>query len=286
MNETHRRLISFAGSSVAIEYSGARIAAIVEFLYEYASGDNDISPHVTYRARPGESPGTMTLYRDETLIYAGDSESGLAELLMGDASHHLADRSQGGLLFHAAGLAWQGKGLLLPGGIGAGKTTLAVWLTAKGLDFLTDELVFVAHGTDTVQAFTRPLNVKKGSRAVLQAGLPFDFEAHAAHILSSARADLIPPALLRPVKLSTPPLGLIIFPRYSPDGDFALRPLSKAQAALNLMECLINARNLPGHGLSEIARLAQVAPAYQLNYADFDQIGGQIEVLLKVENPG
>jgi hypothetical protein len=283
MDETQRRLISFAGSSVAIEYSGARITAIVEFLYEHTPPASDVPPHVTYRASPGAQPGTLTLYRDEMLIYAGDSESALAELLMGDACYHLADRSRGGLLFHAAALVWQDKGLLLPGGIGAGKTTLSAWLTAKGLDFLTDELVFVPHGTDTVQTFTRPFNVKRGSRAALQAALPFDFEAHADLILSSAHADLIPPALLRPVNLSTPPLGLVIFPRYSPRGDFALRPLSKAQAGLALMECLVNARNLPGHGLSEIARLAQVAPAYQLSYGNFDQIGAQIETLLESE---
>jgi len=71
----------------------------------------------------------------------------------------------------------------------------------------------------------------------------------------------------------------MIFPRYQPDVEFALRPISKAQAGLALMECLINARNLPGHGLSEIARLAQVAPAYKLSYANFDQIGERIEAL-------
>ncbi len=286
MNEKCHRLVSFAGSTVAIEYSSPRIAAIIDFLYQHAPAASDVPPHVAYRAIPGVQPGAMALYRDDTLIYEGDSKAGLAELLMGDACYHLADRSRGGLLFHAAGLAWQGKGVILPGGIGAGKTTLAAWLTAKGLDYLTDELVFVPHGTDTVQAFTRPLNVKKGSRAALQAALPFGFEAHAAHILTTAHADLIPPALLRPVKLSAPPLGLIIFPRYLPDGEFALRPLSKAQAGLALMECLINARNLPGHGLPEIARLAQVAPAYKLSYANFDQIGERIEALLKVEKPG
>jgi hypothetical protein len=81
--------------------------------------------------------------------------------------------------------------------------------------------------------------------------------------------------------LSEPPLGLIVFPRYLPGSDLALRPLSKAQAGLALMECLVNARNLPGHGFSEIARLARRAPAYKLNYADFDQIGERIEMLLQ-----
>jgi hypothetical protein len=59
-----------------------------------------------------------------------------------------------------------------------------------------------------------------------------------------------------------------------------LRPLSQAQAGLALMECLVNARNLPGHGFSEIVRLARAARAYQMSYADFAQIDDWIERLL------
>lgn len=281
MSATHRRLISFAGSTVAVEYSGPRMAAIVDFLYRYVPGDDDDTPpHVTYRMVPGGQPGRMTLYRDDTLLYEGDSESALADLLLGDSCHHLAQRSQGGLLFHAAGLAWQGQGLLLPGGIGAGKTTLAAWLVARGLDYLTDELVFVPHGTDAMQAFTRPLNVKRTARPALRDH--FDFEAHTAHIASTLHTDLIPPTLLKPTNaLSEPPLSMIVFPQYLAGGDFAWRRLSKAQAGLALMECLVNARNLPEHGFPEIVRLAQRAPAYRVSYAGFDQIGGRIEALLQ-----
>jgi hypothetical protein len=280
MSQAHRCLVSFAGSTVAIEYSGARMAAIIDFLYRHIPADSDVPPHVTYRAEPGAQPDALTLYRDDTLIYEGDSDAILAELLMGDANYHLADRSRGGLLFHAGGLTWQGKGIILPGKMGAGKTTLTTWLVAQGLDYLTDELVFVPHGADTIQTLTRPLNVKKPSWVALQTVPSCDLEAQAARILSTPRSDLIPPDLLGPVQLSEPPLGLILFPQYLPGSEFALQPLSKAQAGLALMECLINARNLPDHGLSEIARLAQVAPAYKLTYADFDQIRGPVEVLL------
>jgi hypothetical protein len=281
MSEEHRRLVSFAGSAVAVEYSGARTAAIVDFLYRYIPASSDVPPHVIYRVTSDARSGALHLYRDGTLIYKGDSEAVLAELLMGDANYHLADRSRGGLLFHAAGLVWQGKGIILPGKIGAGKTTLTAWLLAQGLDYLTDELVFVPHGADTIQTLTRPLNVKKSSRAALQTALPFDLKAQATRILSTPRSDLIPPDLLRPVQLSKPPLGLMIFPRYLPNSEFSLRPLSKAQAGLALMECLINARNLPDHGFSEIIRLAQAAPAYQLSYANFDQIGDLTEIVTR-----
>jgi hypothetical protein len=280
MSATHRRLISFAGSTVAVEYSGARMAAIVDFLYRYVPAESAVPPHVTYRMTPSGQPGRMALYRDDTLLYEGDSEPALADLLLGDSCHHLAQRSRGGLLFHAAGLAWRGQGLLLPGGIGAGKTTLAAWLVARGLDYLTDELVFVPHGADAMQTFTRPLNVKRTSRPALRSH--FDFEGHTAHIVSTPHTDLIPLTLLKRTNtLSEPPVSLIVFPQYLPTSNLVWRPLSKAQAGLALMECLVNARNLPDYGFPEIVRLAKRAPAYHVRYTDFDQIGGRIEALLQ-----
>jgi hypothetical protein len=276
MKARQRRLVSFGGSAVAVEYSGARIAAIVDFVFRHAPAQGDAPPHLTFRAMPTKRPGEVALYRGDTLIYQGDSEATWAELLMGEACHNLADRSQGGLLFHAAGLAWRGKGVLLPGGIGAGKSTLAAWLATRGLDYLSDELVFVPHGADTMQTFVRPLNLKSPSRAVLRDYLDPD----TAHVLSSSQATLISPRAFRPtVAPGALPLGLILFPRYQPGSDFVLRLLSKAQGGLALMECLVNARNLADHGLSEIARLAQVAPAYRMRYAHFDQIGESLEAL-------
>ena len=163
---------------------------------------------------------------------------------------------------------------------GAGKTTLTAWLVGRGLDYLTDELVFVPYGSNTMQTFTRPLNLKNPSRAVLENQI--NFEGQAAHILSDHQADLISPTLLKlDNTLSEPPLNLIIFPRCQPGGDFVWRPLSRAQAGLELMQCLVNARNLSGYGFAEIARLARAAPAYQMRYADFAQVGQRVENLLR-----
>jgi len=55
-------------------------------------------------------------------------------------------------------------------------------------------------------------------------------------------------------------LSLIIFPQYLPGGDFTTRSLSKAETGLELMQCLINARNLPEHGFPEVVRLAKRVP--------------------------
>jgi len=278
------RLIAFAGSTVAIEYSGARPARIVDFVYRHMpSGDyGDPAPHVTFRIAPGGRAGNLALYRDGELSYAGASDACLAEKLLGDVGYSLADKSRGGLLFHAGALAWDGKGLLLPGSIGAGKTTLTMWLALQGpggLTYLSDEMVFIPEGADAMQTYTRPLNLKSAARAALNDW--FDFEGQAGRLLSTPYGDLIPPELLSFAGPRDETLvSLIIFPRYAAGSELELRPLSRAQTGLALMECLVNARNLPDHGFSGVVRLARVAHAYQMRYADFAQIGDRIQRLL------
>ena len=46
------------------------------------------------------------------------------------------------------------------------------------------------------------------------------------------------------------------------------------------MECLVNARNLNGHGFNEATRLAREVPAYRLTYSSFSQLGNRLEEIL------
>lgn len=268
-----RAVIHFAGSAVAVEYAGERVARLVEFVFRHAPREGDSVPHVTYRAL--ETGGGLALCREGEQVYAGRSEGALAELLMGGVCHDLAERSRGGLLFHAAALAWQGQGMLLPGAIGAGKSTLVAWLAARGFTYLTDEMVYVPHGAHAFHAFTRPLNLKAGSLPVLTDALDLDFRS--GEVLEHPAGVLIAPALFdAPASRPVYPLGRVIFPRYRPQGEFELRLLSGAQAGKGLMECLVNARNLPDRGFREVARLARIAPACRLEYGRFEQIGDSL----------
>jgi hypothetical protein len=281
MSTQGSRLLAYAGSSVRLTYDHPQLAEVVNFLYRNVPTGDERSPHAHYRlSATNFDPIEFTVHRDETRLYAGTSLPKLADRLLGDSCHQLADRSQGGVLFHAGGLARSGKGIMLPGTMGAGKTTMSAWLLVHGFDYLTDELVFVAEGSDTMQVFPRPLNFKRRSRPVVK---PFlDIEAILDQIISTSFVDLVPPTLLRPEnKLSQPPLQLVIFPRYTPDAAFELSHLSRAQAGKALMECLINARNLPEHGFAEISRLARQVRAYRMTYSSFTQVGDAVEKLLQ-----
>jgi hypothetical protein len=279
-----KRIISFASSVLEVLYHGPAAQEVIDFLYSYLpEGDCDLpadfSPHFTYRLDANGEGGKLRLYTRENLELETDSRAEMAVHLINQSCYHLAYHSQGGLLIHAAYLSWAGKGILLPGKTGQGKSTLAAWLIRQGYDYLTDELVYIPSGALDCQGLTRPLNLKRGARPLWQPvyGLPENL----AGAWRSREVDLVPPGLLGAQRvLPVAPLHAILFPNYQAQGDFDMLSLSRAQAGLSLMQCLINARNLPEHGFPEITRLARQIPAYRLTYANFEPVAGIIQKMI------
>ncbi len=273
------RRIHFASSILEVAYDGPSSQQVLDFLYQYLpqpeySGPPVHPPHFTYRLSADQENGRLRLYVGDRL----ESEMTAAEMavyLINQTCYHLAYHSCGGVLLHAALLSRAGKGILLPGKTGQGKSTLAAWLIHQGFDYLTDELVYIPDGSSECHGLTRPLNLKSGARPLLQTvfGLPEENPT----IWRSSNVDLIPPELLGPVQvLREAPLHTILFPNFQPQATFELQPLSRAQAGLALMQCLINARNLPEHGFPEITRLSRQVPAYRITYPGFDPLPGAL----------
>jgi hypothetical protein len=274
------RFIHFAGSTVAILYEGNAAADLLDFLFRHVQfGEEMTTPHLTFRLVCHQSTNVWQLSQGNTWQRQSKSGGEIARQLVEQVCYHLTDRCTGGLVLHAAGLAWHGQGIIFPGQTGTGKSSLAAWLLRREFSYLTDELVFVPWQSNMFEAFPRPLNLKAAARPTLykQLGL---IEQDAS-ILSSQGVDLVQPSYLsKNDVLHQSSLACIIFPHYQPEAAFGLRPFSKAETGLHLMQCLVNARNLPEHGFTEVTRLAHNIPAFQLIYNDFDQLGGKIEGLL------
>ncbi len=128
-----------------------------------------------------------------------------------------------------------------------------------------------------VETFYRPLHLKKPSRDVLTA---FRNPENSHLYLEGTHSDLVHPAWFNPAsRYAQPPIQFIIFPHYLPKGELLWQPLSQAEIGLELAQCLINARNLPGYGFTEIARIARMAPAVKFTYSSFNQIEPLIQNL-------
>ncbi len=69
------------------------------------------------------------------------------------------------LFFHAGSVGIQGRGAMIVGPKGSGKTTTALALAARGHDFLGDEMAAVHRATKAMLPFRRAVSIRSGPRA-------------------------------------------------------------------------------------------------------------------------
>jgi len=275
----NRRLLSFGRSTVGLEYGNGRPVRLIDFLFQNILGSMGEQPWTVLRLEDrGEDPG-LWLWQDDKPLFKGISFESMAVQLMAQVCFTLAYESRGGLLFHAAAVLAQDKGIILPGKSGAGKSTLTAWLIHHGCGYLSDEMVFIASASNSVSGFTRPITIKSPARHLLPQLLIEDRASNG--ILHSESLDMIAPEQFGAQVVNIlSSLDLIIFPHFEADQPNKLDPLTKAQTAFELMKCLANARNLDDHGLSEAVRLAKSTTAYSLSYGDTEQAGRSIMGLI------
>jgi hypothetical protein len=266
------RVVSFGGSSVRIDARGEKGAELVDFLYRDLPSYEGPPPHVTLKVRAEPELQKLILRVGKAVYYRGDSFGRLASSLLSQTAFHLADKSQGGLLIHAAAVRGDGGCILFPGRTGAGKSTLTSWLMRKGFGYLTDELVYVPFGSKDVQPFARPLNIKQAGCAVLEPAI-VDLDAPGVQVLRSPEIVLVPRGAWGQLDaIETSRLAAIVFPTFRAGAPCKFEAVPRAGVGIGLMGCLINARNLPGHGFGEVTHLARQVPGYTLEYGDFTQL--------------
>lgn len=270
--------VRFADNSVAISYE-AKHQTLLDYLFSDIDNRQTPRPLCRMALRPGTDDGRTRLDQDGDPLYSGDCRASLARTLVEKTLYALIDKDDSGLAFHAAALCAGARGILIPGHSGAGKSTLAVWLATRGYNYLTDELVHVPLDSRRIEAFTRPVNLKRNGGQILRE--QFDISDDERHILKNQRLSIVPHRLLNPRHHRLQPdIDLILFPRLISEGAHRLEPLSKAQTGLRLMECLVNGRNIAGHGFEQISRIARDVPAYVLHYTGFDTLPALLEEVL------
>ncbi len=275
------RIVSFAGQSVAVRCMTTAMAELADALFaDLSAGEPATAKPATAHLRLGACGATAALWRGRELLYRGDSRSALATILCNAAMQHLLEACTDGIALHAAALSLNGRGLLLPGGSGAGKSTLAAFLAAHGFHYLTDELVFIARDQPRIHPFTRPLHLKPASMEVLSPWLRDDLPAMLLQMLHGPEGTMVPHRLLNSRYFPhTPPPAVILFPEFAPGAATDLQPMSAAHAGLRLMACLVNARNLEGHGFRKVAALARGIPAYRLIHDRLDGLDDCLRAL-------
>jgi hypothetical protein len=173
------------------------------------------------------------------------------------------------IALHAACLLSDGKGLLVSGRPGAGKSTLAVHLMEAGLEYAADDIVLIApDGRATGVLFAPAL--KSGAWAMIEKFRP-DLGKSAVHSRPDGKRVRYLHAP-RTVRNGSVPIGWIVFIKRASNVPAKLAPLGQLETISRLIDGSYSPDGKLTHqGFHAIKRILADAKSFELQYSDAAQ---------------
>jgi hypothetical protein len=178
----------------------------------------------------------------------------------------------GGLRLHAGAVAYGDRAVLLPGAMGAGKSTLTAGLVARGGEYVTDEVAALA-GT-AVRSYPRPLSLGARPPASI-AGCWAPPDAARRYLGASG---LVPPAALGVTRAAPTEVALVVLPEYVPDAPTVVERLDGPEALAAVAAQTFDLGR-PGT-LGALAGLLAGVEVHALRGGDLDTACGAVEDLM------
>ncbi len=172
------------------------------------------------------------------------------------------------LTIHAGGLEHDGHGLILPGVMEAGKTTLTAGLVRAGFGYLTDEAVALDRETLVIQPYPKPLSLDRGAWPLfpeLEPQVDLDNDGY------KSEQWQVPPTAIRPDALG---LGCqvhaVVFPAFAAGAETVLEPMSRAEALIELAKHTFFFRERSRPSLDLLAAVVRDAACLRLRTGELD----------------
>ena len=189
-------------------------------------------------------------------------------------------------MVHAAGLSLNGKGLLVAGASGAGKTTLTIALIRAGYGFLGDDTVFLSLRATGLRALAFPDEIGvTASTARFFPELRDLAEVPSAQNRPKHSLDYTRFPNARPSWECSP--AVLVFPQPAGASASVLTPLPKDQALIELVcNVLRTDPHLAQAHLDALAAMVQQCACFRLQTGrDFDSLSALLRAVLERTPP-
>jgi hypothetical protein len=249
------------GFDVVMRADDARMTALLDELYAATRAPADAAgaaEHVL-SVRAGETdPPTWDVHLDGLRLLRTRAASIAFRHLLWEANQQAIACSNDLVLVHAAAVAHGDAAVVLPGAMGAGKSTLAAALVQAGLGYLTDEVVALEPTTRRVRPYPKYLSVGPALAALAP---------EPAGELRGLLGDqhLVPVDALRPGAVAAPtPPRVVVLPRYERDAPTSLVPLSAAEAFPAVAAHVFHLAADGDRALATVAAMVEGSACYSL----------------------
>ncbi|HWP58356.1 MAG TPA: hypothetical protein VNL14_10740 [Candidatus Acidoferrales bacterium] len=248
------------GCGVEVECADPAIRALVVANYGAMPARRAGTIDLEYRITRTRAAGFRLEGRGRRSLFAAD-DGELIFLLDKDLTIEIQKLRRELYFLHAAALAYAGKGTLLVGGSGHGKSTTAWALLHHGFQYLSDELAPLDLKRFTVEPYARALCLKR------EPPPPYCLAGQTARTSLTLH---VPVACLPgggPARGA--PLAAVFVVEYRKEMNAPqARALGKAEAAARLFAHALNPLAHPEDGLAGAAAIAEKVPSFHVQSAD------------------
>jgi hypothetical protein len=261
---------------VVVRVPDAELAKHLTHLWRPLVREDGAAADVAHRLTLSETATGYEVHLDAVRLLATPAKSIALQSLLWHANRQAIDHSRGSVLVHASAAAHAGTALVLPGPMGAGKSTLVAALVRAGLDYLTDEVVAVDPGSGLVRPYPKYLSLDPGFGAPLP---PTGVRAFLGDSTLVAADDLRPGAAAR--EPAQP--RIVVIPRYEPGATANLEPLRPAAALAALAQHAFHIEADAARTLEVLGALVEQSRGYELVSGD---VPGATRALLELVDAG
>jgi hypothetical protein len=261
----HTRSFDALGFAFELQAHDARLCSYVERLYASFPEPGSAAHH--YAVENGAADLDYELRFDDDRVGDAEHPESLISTLVHDLNRRALD-SSGHLILHAGGVERDGIGVVLPGEMEAGKTTLTAGLVRAGFGYLTDEGVAVDRDTLRIHPYPKPFSIDKGSWPLFPELEP---DADLGTDEYKKLQWQVPPADIRADALGRPcTIALIVFPTYEEGAEMSVEPLGRAEALVELAKNTYKFDVQGAPALDVLAEIVRPASCYRLTSGDLD----------------
>lgn len=272
-------LYSGLGSNFVLETDGADLARLLADRFcDLSLADQTTAPDHRVLVHRGDgqivhSPWTVEIDGRPAGMGADDDDV-LQELLTGLVFNKNSNHP---LTFHAAAVSHRGRGVLITGGWGIGKSTTMLALIRAGFGYLADEVTVVDPSTRAVHPWHSPIaQTRDNWRSMgVDVAVPHGCERYLGHHQPVAASSL-PFAYLSDGAV----LGAILIVAHLPGEQTRVELLDPAYAAARIQATMLVPEKAREAWIHDVVHLAEAIPTYQLTVDDLTPLAGLVAGVL------